>query len=124
MNFPPPLRGRVREGGGAERRINDFDHAIRILQDVVIPEPHDAKILRLQPSGAHRVTHRSLTMLTTIDFDNQASTEAGKIGDIRSERDLSPKTMTVDLLASQPRPQTHFRIRLIATQFACDPDGH
>ena len=50
-SFPPPLRGRVGEGGTplGKRFLDDPEDAFGAAEHLVVPEPKDSKPLSLEP---------------------------------------------------------------------------
>ncbi len=57
-------------------------------------------------------------MLTTIDFDNQASFEADKVDNVTTHRNLSSKLQTRTLPIPEGLPKPTFHIGLMSSQMA------
>jgi hypothetical protein len=55
----------------------------------MIPESHDAKSLSGEPQSARRVGCFSVSVLASIDFDNQLLLETDEIADVPTNRRLS-----------------------------------
>jgi hypothetical protein len=61
-----------------------FQHAVHICQNVVVPKPHNAKLMCLQPSVTHHIAF-AVSMLSAINFYNQTLFAAHKIDNVRSD---------------------------------------
>jgi hypothetical protein len=70
-----------------------FQHAVHICGEIVVPESQHAITLSFKPSGARFVSLATIVtvMLGTINFNDEASSHAGEISDIGSNRHLTPK---------------------------------
>jgi hypothetical protein len=94
-------------------------HSIQIIQYVVVPESQNLPPLQLQKRGASFVIPNPILMLATVQFNYQHPINADKIGDIRPNRMLAPKTASFQLPAAQRAPQDAFHVRHVATQRPC-----
>ena len=66
-----------------------MEHAVQLIQDGVVPEPQDAKTGLFQdvcPGGAVFCVVR---MLAAVQLDDQFGFEAGEIGEVAVNRNLS-----------------------------------
>lgn len=83
----PPLRGSfpLPEGEG-----DCFHDALRIGEDVIVPEAQDGEALRLQKFGAAGVIGCRFRMLAAIHLDHQLRSETEEIGEIGADRNLPP----------------------------------
>jgi hypothetical protein len=70
-----------------------FHDSVRLAHHIVIPESQHAMTFRIQPAGAIFIATAVgiLSMLRTIDLDDQAFFLTGEVRNIGSDRDLSPK---------------------------------
>jgi hypothetical protein len=87
---PPPARSLDGEGLGGGDPVEIFGdhrvHALRIVQNLVVPEPQDAVPLALQEPSAAR-----LLMLAAIDLDDRSRLVAGEAGNEPADRHLTAK---------------------------------
>ena len=116
LESPPPLRGRVREGGMLCCFGNDhFQNAIPIAQDIRTPETENAVAFRLEPSITLDITF-ALGMLSAIDFDDQTSVMTNEIDNEASDRSLASKSQSVQPMSAQRRPKTLLSVGHFAPQ--------
>ena len=79
---------------------NSLDHAVRILQNVVIPEPQHTKSLRCEPACTLCICSDPVSVLAAVDFNHQPSFIAEKVDDKSSDRSLAPEAVAIDGVAS------------------------
>jgi hypothetical protein len=65
-----------------------LQHTIKVLQNLVVPEPHHAIAMGLQPLGSELISVRAPIVLAAIDLDYEFWISAGKIDDVVAERKL------------------------------------
>jgi hypothetical protein len=86
------------------------DNALDISQDIVVP-----KAQHPVSGGDHRLIADpisfALGVLSAVDFDNETTVLAQKVGHISVDRDLSPELSSANLPFAQFRPQQAFRVR-------------
>lgn len=104
-SHPSPARG---EGLFPKSSFDHPQYAFQIAQHLVVPEPHHAKALRLQPRRSGCIAFGRV--LPTVYLDDQSRLEADEIGDIVSKRHLSAEFRSLQLARAQRLPQTTFRI--------------
>ena len=80
-------------------------NAVRVLQDLVVPEPDHANPPRLQPAGARLIACAAHRVLAAVDFHRQPFLGAQEIDHIGPERMLSAKLVATEPPIAQPRPQ-------------------
>jgi hypothetical protein len=95
------------------RHLLDFEH-------FVVPETKHLPTSSAQEIIAHNV--RPTAMLTTVDFHNQARSDAGEIDRIRRNRMLSSETVP-ELGAAQTGPEISFSISRRCTKLPRLPRG-
>jgi hypothetical protein len=78
------VRGRIR----LQSARDDFQYAVHIVHDIVIPETEDTVVAVAQPLIANSV-RRIVCVLTTIDFNNQAPLATDEIDNIGTNRLLT-----------------------------------
>jgi hypothetical protein len=76
-----------------QRNTNCFQDAIRLLENVVVPEAEHPKVSRFEPRGA-LVIFLGVEMLASIDLDDQMSLYAGEIDDIWTQGNLASETVS------------------------------
>jgi hypothetical protein len=97
--FPPPLRGRAREGGRLTSGVqNRFENAYGICQNVRIPKTQNAITFGREPSVALNVSDR-IGVLPAIELDDETMLLANEVDDKRPNRRLPSKAQ-----AHQPMP--------------------
>jgi hypothetical protein len=69
---------------------NGLDHAIGIVENIVVPKPEHFPVLTFEPSCSVCV-RCVVAVLTTIDFDRQLVLGAGEVDDETAQRMLPPK---------------------------------
>ncbi len=79
-----------------DRRV----HALRICQDLMVPEPQNPVAFISQEAAALRLWRRQSIVLPAIDFDNQACFVTNKIDNVASKRHLTAESAPVDLTPS------------------------
>lgn len=87
----------VRNG---QLKVDAIDHVIQRLVDVVYRDPKHSIAVRLEPFGLLLI--RVVFVMRTVDLHHKASGYAEEVDHVRSQRDLTPELMAVDLPVSQP----------------------
>src|SRR5205807_1530260 len=95
----PPCGGGLGWGVAGERGADNFNNAIGILQNVVVPEAEDAESFAFQEGRSDRIRF-AFSVLSAIDFDDELGLETREIGDVRADWGLASKPMPVDLFAT------------------------
>ena len=95
-----------------------IQNAAGIFENLVIPETNNPKSFPFKTFGASLVFELLDCMLTSVKFHNQLSFQTAEIGDIRSDRLLSPEFISEKLPGTKQPPQSLFRFCLIASQSA------
>jgi hypothetical protein len=73
--------------GSVQHFEDSLKHAIRVLEDVVIPKPDDPKTTSRQIGVAVRI-HRTFTVLAAVSFNHQPLLKCNKVDDPRTDRHL------------------------------------
>lgn len=116
-----PLPTSPRTGGGAcgARNFNlacdGFEHAIGVLQNVVVPEADDAVAVGFDAGRPLRISVNR--MLPAVAFDRQTQASTREIDHAAANRKL-PRKSRAHLPPAQLRPQRTFRVRHVVPQFA------
>src|SRR5258708_1973372 len=119
----PPCGGGLGWGVATECGADDVDNAIRILQDLVVPEAEDAEALPLQKGCSDHVGC-AFRVLPAVDFDDKARFQTNEVGDVLVDRDLAAKSMSIELLSAQSRPELRFTVGWIAAELSTDTTCH
>ena len=65
------------------QRAHDLlQHAIDILEDLVVPEADHAITLAVQPARSRLILRRSRVVLAAVDFDDQPRLQAAEVNDV------------------------------------------
>ena len=118
VSFSRPGEGLV--GASVEDFSSDrFEDAFEVFDHVVVPEADNRVAIRLDPSRALPVG-RAFGMLAAVEFDDEPEFDAGKIGDVSADRELSSEFCAFDLARAEALPEFIFDRRGVASQFAGD----
>jgi len=83
-------------GMGFQCQPNRFDNRFNLIQNLIVPEPHDSKIRTFQHLIANQILCRSV-MLSAIDLNNQLRFQTNKIQNEISERMLASEFAAFNL---------------------------
>jgi hypothetical protein len=86
-------------GPAAQHLANAQEDAFRISQNVVVPEPQHEKSSALEEACSDLIVLHHARMLPAIDLDYEPMRETDEIDDVSSDRFLSPKLETGELIA-------------------------
>ena len=115
---PPVAQQRGGEGEGAISRFGldliqkRFENAFEIGEDIIVPESDHAVAATFQVGGPRRVSLGR--MLSSVDFDDEATLMADEVGDIGANRHLSAEFQTIELASADRAPELLFGLRLVA----------
>lgn len=104
---------------GASYRL---EHVRRVSECVVVPEPDHSITVRGEDIAAHCVVQLTdgRVVLPTIQFDDEADFQAGKIRKVGADRMLAAEAQAQEAPAAQVVPETSFRIGLGTSQMASE----
>ena len=101
-----PLRiGIARVHSVVNRLSDDLHHSLRVGQNGVVPEPQNLIAAMLEKSSPIGILSLCLAMLTTIRLDYQPRLTLREIGNVGTDRDLSPKLDPEQIAVAQPGPK-------------------
>jgi hypothetical protein len=86
------------------RCINDRENAGYVFQNVVVPEPQHTITIRFEISCT-RLVRRTAGMLTAIDLDDNSYLMTGEVGEVRTNRRLTPKVALLERRLPQMLPE-------------------
>lgn len=118
----PPLAPPSREGdSGFVSREADFfedrfDYAVRVLQDVVVPEADHTLAVGFDDLGSPFV-RQAVAVLPAVAFDGEAQGTAGKVDDEVADLVLA-RELDTELFRPRARPQAAFGIGHVSAQVA------
>lgn len=111
------------EGLGVAGDLNfladDFQHAVGIAEDVVVPETDNAVAVGFDQFCAFDVGG-VVRVLPAIEFDDKAQAAAGEVGDVWADGILEDKFGVFDLSVADALPQPFFDLGAVAAQGAGD----
>ena len=87
------------------RLSDDLHHSLRVGQNGVVPEPQNLIAAMLEKSSPIGILSLCLAMLTTIRLDYQPRLTLREIGNVGTDRDLSPKLDPEQIAVAQPGPK-------------------
>ncbi len=93
-----------------------LEHAVHILQDIAVPEPHYQIAFRFQVSRSAGIRLGPFRVLAAIQLDDQPCFLAKKIDYVGQERNLSAEFETSKPPASKARPQKALGVCGLAPQ--------
>lgn len=120
--IPSPHRGRgwlalaSRVRGRVQSLRDHRPDAIKILQDVLVPEANDAEALAFEVSSSSSISLGRV--LSSINFDDQALRRTKEVDDIAVDFDLLSKLESVVLTRAQDAPEFSFRIGGVPAQLS------
>ena len=82
---------------------NDFEYALCVLENVVVPEANDAIAESPDAGGSMNVDFRP--MLPAVELDREVSTAAGKVRDVRPNGELANEFGAFEAAAPQTVPE-------------------
>lgn len=85
--------------------LDRLQNTFEVLEDVVVPEPDDAKSVRFEPCSSLGVGFGALSMLSAVDFDDEALAQGTEIDDVTTEGMLAAKPYASDLAPSNGPPE-------------------
>src|SRR5215469_959408 len=105
-------------GGGDPAKVfdNRGAHALRIVQNLVVPEPQDAVALAFQELSAAHLLLRLEIMLAAIDLDDQSCPVADVVGYKPPDWHLTAKPVPFGLPQSQHLPEPYLGFGHLAAE--------
>jgi hypothetical protein len=87
--------------------MDRFHDSFRVAHHIIVPEPYHAVTFRIQPARSSFVaaTVIFVSMLRTIDLNDEARFQAREVRNIRSDRDLSSEVTSLYLKPSKVTPK-------------------
>jgi len=103
----------------------DFvEHEVCPQQHIVVPEAKHLVSVGIHSRGASFVVVLLFKVLAAVQFYYEASFNACEVGDVASDRKLTPEFAAIKLAAFEVSPKRRLRIRCACAQAACvSPDG-
>jgi hypothetical protein len=99
------MRGKVGMGvQAAGMSQNHFANPFNVVENVIIPESQNAEATAVQFRIASYVVCRPC-MLPTVDFNDDACSNAREVDDVRADRPLAPESHARKLFPLQFSPK-------------------
>ena len=98
------VRGRLCERGGYR-----FKHPRHVGQHIVVPKSQDTIVVSQEPFVSEHIV-RTVRVLSSVYFNDEAAFPADKIDGVWTDRLLPNKLESVELARPQPIPQCTFRL--------------
>lgn len=118
ISFSRPGEGSA--GAGVEDFSSyRFEDSFEVLDHFAVPETDNGVAIGFEPCCASGIG-RAFDMLAAIEFDDELEFDAGKVGDVRADRELSSEFCAFDLAGAEALPEFAFHCRGVASQFAGD----
>jgi hypothetical protein len=95
---------------------DDLQHAIRVLQDVIVPESENNQTLFTEKAGPDFVTRELIGMLTAVELNHQSSLPAEEVADVRAYWHLAAELEPAQLSRAQTAPQPALSIGRVIPQ--------
>lgn len=93
---PLPLKGRVGVGMGFQCQPDRFDNRFNLIQNLIVPEPHDSKTRTFQHLITNQILRRSV-VLPAIDLNNKLRFQTNKIQNKMPKRVLASEFAAFNL---------------------------
>jgi hypothetical protein len=106
-------------GTGVDDLLDLRPCTLRILYDLVRPEPHHAPTFTLHRSCPTGVRFDLKGVMIAVDFDHELPRYAREIRKIRANRVLTAELGVADATRSEKFPHLAFGTATVATQFTC-----
>ena len=104
--------------GPMQSLVDRLDDLFGVHKDIGIPEAQHPEARRPEEGVAARIVGRSLNMLRTVQFDDDATIDAGKVTDIEADLVLPAKLETRDLSPAHPAPQAPLGVGHVSPKVA------
>jgi hypothetical protein len=103
-------------GGRTQNFDEAHQNAIDVLEHLIVPETHHPIAARRKPGIAHTVSIDVVTMLSTIDLNDELRVEAREVDDVMTNRYLSAKSKAFNLSLPNAMPERAFGIGHVTAQ--------
>jgi hypothetical protein len=97
--------------------VNDREHTIHVVRNVIVPETKDPVALSFEPCRPGGIAGRILSgrMLRAINLDHKACGQTCEVCNVIADRNLPSKMTARQWQTAQRAPQALFRIRAVRT---------
>ena len=96
-----------------------LQHCLRFHKYLVVPEPQNAKSLRLNQAVALPIVPDVLRVLSPIELNDKLRLQAGEVSDESRHRHLSPEPVARKLSAPKMLPKMSLGVRRLLAQTTC-----
>jgi hypothetical protein len=103
ISIPLPLAGRGQGWGCRKRGVDDADNAFDVLQNIIVPEAENLKLITGQTEVTLPVNRCVciFIVLTAVDFDHKTGSVTGKIDDHSVNWNLTAKMQSALFVVAQ-----------------------
>jgi hypothetical protein len=95
---------------------NFFEHAIEILQYLIVPEAQNEIATGFQIFSPAQILCKLISVLPTIKLDYELGIRTTEVDNETVQRHLPPKFPSVQSPIAEPEPKDAFGIRLVSSQ--------
>ncbi len=114
LSAPSGRRGRVR-WGRFERLANGLQNTVEVIENLVVPKSDHAIAVARELYAALLIRRHSISVLPTIELDNEFACRTREIGDAAADRMLAAKSPRHDALA-QGAPKNALNVSRVAAK--------
>src|SRR5579862_5714473 len=118
---PSPPPGAERAGvrwGNLQYLTQDLDHAVEVVDDLIVPEADHAIAVSGQLGGARRVGLPMRGVLAAVELDRQLQRGTGEVDDTPADRMLPPE-LPRQGARPEGQPEALFDVGGVAAKPAC-----
>src|SRR5579863_5910089 len=100
----------------AEKLIDCLKHLVQIDKHLIVPKSKHSVVPGFQKRSSSFIFAREIRGLRTVQLDNQTSFDRAKVGEVRTNRMLTPEFSVAHSASAQVAPQQSFSVGLLAAQ--------
>ena len=104
--------------GSGEKLIDFTKHLISVRKHLIVPESKHSIAARIQERRPKCIFARLIGVLAAIEFDNQAPFDRTEVGEVGTDRMLTPEFDLSHPAAAQVAPEDSLGVGLFAAQTA------
>jgi hypothetical protein len=103
----------------SQRRKNRFQHHLRLLKHLVVPESQHAESRAREVSRSLEIFEQPFRVVPAVKFDHQSRAKAHEIHDVVAHRHLSTESIAAQLPIAYEAPKAAFGVAGMRAQCAC-----
>jgi hypothetical protein len=102
----PPKPPSLREGGESPQSSADgVEDLLWVFVDLLVREAQDGDASSAKERVAKSVTPVTAAVRFAIDLDGEAGVHAEEVGEVGTDRELTPELEAIDLASAEPLPK-------------------